>query len=148
MQTEEITHYSQCLDRVMHIMRYGHDGLPFLAFPTQDSMCHNYEDFGMIGVLQDFIDEGRIRLFVVDTVDRESWSGGGSLEERSARQELESRAQNAMEQLEMRMDGGLTACLGMRVVDAALHMLGDMKTFREAGVPVATDGPGARRQFR
>ena len=61
----------------MHMMIYGHDGLPFLAFPTQDSMCRNLEDFGMIDALSDFLEQGRIRLFVVDTVDCESWSPKG-----------------------------------------------------------------------
>ena len=74
MYREELSHYSRFLDREMHMMVYGHDGLPFLAFPTQDSMCHNLEDFGMIHELSDFIEGGRIRLFVVDTVDSESWS--------------------------------------------------------------------------
>lgn len=74
MWREEITHYSDCLGRDMHMMIYGHDGLPFLAFPTQNSLCWNYEDFGMINQLQDFIDGGRIRIFVVDTIDYESWS--------------------------------------------------------------------------
>ena len=74
MFREEITRYSRCLERDMHIMVYGHDGLPFLAFPTQDSMCHNFEDFGMIHELRDYLEHGRIRLFVVDTVDAESWS--------------------------------------------------------------------------
>ena len=88
MYTEELTHYSSYLDRDMHIMIYGHDGLPFLAFPTQDSMCHNYEDFGMIDCLRDFLEEGRIRLFVVDTVDRESWSPGDpDFSRRALRQE-------------------------------------------------------------
>ena len=68
MFREEITRYSRCLERDMHIMVYGHDGLPFLAFPTQDSMCHNFEDFGMIHELRDYLEHGRIRLFVVDTV--------------------------------------------------------------------------------
>ena len=40
-------------------------------------MCHNYEDFGMIHHLADFIEENKIQLFVVDTVDRESWSPNG-----------------------------------------------------------------------
>ena len=44
MNREEITHYSRHLDRDMHIMIYGQGGIPFLSFPTQDSMCHNYED--------------------------------------------------------------------------------------------------------
>ena len=88
MYTEEITQYSHHLDREMHMMVYGHDGLPFLAFPTQDSLCHNYEDFGMTRELSDFLEEGRIRLFVVDTVDSESWSPEGwDNTYRAARQE-------------------------------------------------------------
>ena len=74
MYTEAFTHYSQALGKEMHMMIYGHDGLPFLAFPTQDSMCRNYEEFGMIDRLSDYLENGRIRYFVVDTVDSESWS--------------------------------------------------------------------------
>ena len=88
MNREELTHYSQCLDREMHIMVYGQAGIPFLSFPTQDSMCHNYEDFGMIHHLADFFEENKIQLFVVDTVDRESWSPKNwDKEFRAARQE-------------------------------------------------------------
>ena len=46
MYREEITHYSHALERDMHIMIHGHGGMPLLCFPTQDSMCRNYEDFG------------------------------------------------------------------------------------------------------
>ena len=88
MNREEFTHYSKCLDREMHMMIYGQGGIPFLAFPTQDSMCRNYEDFGMIHQLADFIEENKIQLFVVDTVDRESWSPKDwDKEFRAARQE-------------------------------------------------------------
>ena len=74
MYTEAVTHYSSNLERDMHMMIYGHGGMPFLAFPTQDSKCRNYEDFGMIRELSDFLEQGKIRLFVVDTIDEESWS--------------------------------------------------------------------------
>lgn len=88
MYREALTHYSHSLDREMHMMIYGQDGVPILCFPTQDSLCHNYEDFGMIGNLADYIEGGRIQLFVVDTVDAESWSlKGGNNEWRAARQE-------------------------------------------------------------
>ena len=89
MYREEITHYSECLSREMHIMVYGHGGVPFLAFPTQDSLCHNYEDFGMIGELSGYLEEGKIRYFVVDTIDKESWSEGDpDLGRRAWKQEL------------------------------------------------------------
>ncbi|ORT99244.1 Nicotinate-nucleotide--dimethylbenzimidazole phosphoribosyltransferase [Anaerovibrio sp. JC8] len=42
---------------------------------------------------------------------------------------------------------GVTACMGMRLVDAAIHTVNDMKTFSEAQVAVANDGPGAGRQI-
>ena len=74
MYREEATWYSPAMGRDMHVMIYGHDGLPFLAFPTQDSLCRNYEDFGMIDQLRDYLEHGRIRMFVPDTADRESWS--------------------------------------------------------------------------
>lgn len=74
MYREETTQYSSYLNRDMHMLIHGHAGVPFLSFPTQDSMCRNYEEFGMVDHLADIIDEGRIQLFVVDTVDAESWS--------------------------------------------------------------------------
>ncbi len=74
MNREKIDLYSTALGRDMHVMVYGHGGMPILGFPTQNSMCRNYEDFGMIDHLSDFIDGGKIQLFVVDTVDSESWS--------------------------------------------------------------------------
>ena len=88
MQREEITQYSRALDREMHMMVYGTGGFPFLCFPTQDSMCRNFEEFGMTDHLSGFIDSGRIQLFAVDTVDRESWSCRDGIPEwRAARQE-------------------------------------------------------------
>ena len=89
MYKEEITHYSNCLSRDMHICIYGHGGVPFLAFPTQDSKCHNYEEFGMINELSDYLENGKIQYFVVDTIDKESWSEGDwDLGRRAWKQEL------------------------------------------------------------
>ena len=56
MYREELTHYSAALGKDMHMMVYGHGGVPFLGFPTQNSMCRNYEDFGMIDQLADYLD--------------------------------------------------------------------------------------------
>ncbi|MBR0283837.1 MAG: nicotinate-nucleotide--dimethylbenzimidazole phosphoribosyltransferase [Selenomonadaceae bacterium] len=49
-------------------------------------------------------------------------------------------------QLGMTTDGGGIACLGLCIIDAALHMLNDMKTFEETSVSIAADGPGAKKQ--
>ena len=74
MQRLYLTQYSHHLHREMHIMVHGHTGTPLLVFPCQDSMCDNFEAFGMIDLLSDYIESGRIQVFTVDTVDRESWS--------------------------------------------------------------------------
>ena len=88
MRIEAVTQHSAALKREMHVMIYGHGGVPFLGFPTQNSPCRNYEEFGMIDQLKDFLEDGRMQLFVVDSVDLESWSDeGGDNTRRAARQE-------------------------------------------------------------
>ena len=88
MHVESLTHASRALGREMHLKIYGRGGTPFLGFPTQDGDCSNYESFGLIAQLKDFLEDGRMQLFTVDSVDAESWSllrGDGA--ERAARQE-------------------------------------------------------------
>lgn len=48
--------------------------------------------------------------------------------------------------LDMNLGQGTGACLGMSLIKASLHVLNDMKTFGEAEVAVAQDGPGVLRQ--
>lgn len=55
--------------------------------------------------------------------------------------------QPALLTLGMTVPGGCVASLGLRMIDASLHILNDMKTFAEANVPVAGDGPGHGRQI-
>ena len=74
MHKEFLTHYSHSLGKDMNMMIYGHAGAPFLVFPTQDGMCHQMEDFGIVDLVSDYIENGQIQMFVVDTNDIESWS--------------------------------------------------------------------------
>ena len=74
MQIEYIREYSPILDREVEFKRYGYSGKPVLVFPSQDGDCNQYESFGMIDVLSDFIAQGRIQVFCVGSVDLESWS--------------------------------------------------------------------------
>ncbi len=48
--------------------------------------------------------------------------------------------------LDLSAEKGLGAMLGFTLMHASLHMLNDMKTFGEAGVTIAKDGPGTHRQ--
>ena len=71
MQVEYRKEYSHNLGREMEFKRYGHAGKPVLVFPSQDGDCNQYEEFGMVDVLSDYIEQGRLQLFCVGSVDKE-----------------------------------------------------------------------------
>lgn len=74
MKREYYQQHSEALGQDMSMIVYGEGGYPVVVFQTQDSKSNNYEDFGMIDTLADFIDGGRIQVFSVDSVDEQSWS--------------------------------------------------------------------------
>ncbi|MCE5284963.1 MAG: nicotinate-nucleotide--dimethylbenzimidazole phosphoribosyltransferase [Pelosinus sp.] len=53
---------------------------------------------------------------------------------------------NASLELDLTLGQGMGAAFGISLLRASLHMLNDMKTFSEAKVAVAEDGPGAKKQ--
>lgn len=65
--------FSHALQRDMDLLVHGHAGAPILVFPTSMGRFFEYEDRGMVGAIADVIDEGRVQLFCIDSVDRESW---------------------------------------------------------------------------
>ena len=74
MKRELVSRYSEKLDRYMDLVVYGEGGYPVIVFPTQDSPCTNWEDFGLIETIEDYIGSGTLQLFCVSNVDRDSWS--------------------------------------------------------------------------
>ncbi len=66
--------YSRCLGRDMEFNVYGHGGKPALAFPCQDGRFFDWEGFGMVETLADYLEAGRLQLFTVDSIDRETVS--------------------------------------------------------------------------
>ncbi len=74
MQTRYFKEYSKNLQRDMEFKVYGTQGKPALVFPSQDGRFYQYEDFGMVEACRQFIDEGRLQLFCVDSIDEETWS--------------------------------------------------------------------------
>ncbi len=50
--------------------------------------------------------------------------------------------------LDLGVGQGIGAALGMSLIDASLHVLNDMKTFTEAQVAIAQDGPGSLKQTK
>jgi esterase/lipase superfamily enzyme len=73
MQREYRKAYSQCLNREMELLVFGHGGAPVLAFPTSAGRFYELEDHGMVAALETKISAGQFQLFCVDSVDAESW---------------------------------------------------------------------------
>ena len=65
--------WSGALGRDMELLRFGDAGLPLLVFPTSMGRFFQWEDFGLVGALEDKIGDGHIQLWCVDSVDDESW---------------------------------------------------------------------------
>ena len=65
--------YSPNLQRDMELLVFGHAGMRVLSFPTSCARFYEWEDRGLVGSLSWHIDQGRMQLFCLDSVDRESW---------------------------------------------------------------------------
>ncbi len=57
-----------------HVVAYGHWGQPVLLYPAEAGSAYDLEEHGMIHVLAEAIEAGRIKVFTVDVNDRASWS--------------------------------------------------------------------------
>src|SRR5260370_7510909 len=64
---------SPALGRDMELLVFGHAGLPVLVFPSSCGSFFEFEDRGMVNVVHDKLEHGRLQLFCVDSVDSESW---------------------------------------------------------------------------
>ena len=52
---------------------YGHWGRPLLVFPSQQGRAWDYENNGMIGMLAPLIEDGRLKVYCVDSFDTGTW---------------------------------------------------------------------------
>jgi esterase/lipase superfamily enzyme len=74
------------MDRPGTVVRYGHYGQPVLVFPSEQGRAWDYENNGMVDALRPLLDEGRVKLYCVDSFDHLSWSDRGApLEQRARR---------------------------------------------------------------
>jgi esterase/lipase superfamily enzyme len=73
MKKEHYLWHSSRLDREMGIAVYGHWGPPLLAFPTSGGDQWEQENQGMIRVLEEYIDAGRVKIFAVNSVNDASF---------------------------------------------------------------------------
>jgi esterase/lipase superfamily enzyme len=62
------------LGRPMEVREFGDRGQPVVVFPSQDGHAGDFEGFGMIHACAPLLEAGRVRFFVVDGNDWESWT--------------------------------------------------------------------------
>ena len=55
------------------VLAYGHWGRPVLAFPSEQGLCWQYEERGMIEAIAPLLEAGRVKLYCVDSFDSGSW---------------------------------------------------------------------------
>ena len=66
--------YSPAIGANGTVAAFGHYGRPVLAFPAERGRAWDWQDNGMVGAIQGLIDDGRVKLYCVDSFDSTSWS--------------------------------------------------------------------------
>lgn len=65
--------YSPRLGKTMEIVTYGHYGFPLLLFPTAAADYLEYERFYMLDMIKEPIEAGKVKVFSINSINRESW---------------------------------------------------------------------------
>ena len=65
--------YSPALNKEMPLAVYGHYGFALLMVPTAAADYLEYERFELINALKSFIDNGKLKIFSVNSINTESW---------------------------------------------------------------------------
>lgn len=74
MKVEYFKEYSHILRRDMEYKVFGYAGKPCIAFPSQNGRFYDYENQGIINAMSWYIEQGKIQVFCVDSIDVETWS--------------------------------------------------------------------------
>ena len=72
MERRTTAWFSQNLNIEMPLVAYGHAGYPLLMFPTAAADYLEYERFHLVDAIQPFIDNGQIRAYSINSVNRYS----------------------------------------------------------------------------
>ena len=84
MQREITSWYSHTLGTEMPIVSYGHYGFALLLVPTAAADYLEYERFQMIDALQPLIEAGKIKVYSINSMNKESWLNNQMLGEHKA----------------------------------------------------------------
>lgn len=77
MEIRYFKKYSNHLGRDMEFKVYGHHGKPILYVPCQGGRFVDFEGFHMDDILKPWIEQGRVMVFSIDTIDNETWANKG-----------------------------------------------------------------------
>jgi esterase/lipase superfamily enzyme len=73
MQRQITTWYSERLGKQMPIASYGWNGFALLLVPTAAADYLEYERFQLMEVLKPFIEDGKVKVFSINSINNESW---------------------------------------------------------------------------
>ncbi|NUQ25695.1 MAG: esterase family protein [Saprospiraceae bacterium] len=73
MHREIHSWYSPRLNKNMEIVMYGHYGPALLLLPTAAADYLEYERFLLIDAIAKYIDEGKVKVFSINSINSESW---------------------------------------------------------------------------
>ncbi|MFN4006773.1 MAG: esterase family protein [Chitinophagaceae bacterium] len=76
--------YSPSLQKEMPIATYGHFGFALLMIPTAAADFEEYERFHLINALAPYINAGKMKVFSIDSINKESWLNNEMLPEHKA----------------------------------------------------------------
>ena len=86
MRRDHFSLFSPAMGTEGGVIAYGHYGRPLLVFPSEQGRSWDYENNGMVGVLSGLVEEGRLKIYCVDSFDKWTWVDEGlPLEERARR---------------------------------------------------------------
>ncbi|WP_181307120.1 esterase family protein [Rufibacter sp. XAAS-G3-1] len=69
--------YSQQLSQDMEMLVFGDRGYPVILFPTSMGRYHENKDFKLIESAAWFVNEGLVKIYCIDSVDKQSWYNKG-----------------------------------------------------------------------
>lgn len=72
MYKKHVSWYSSVMGREMNMMQYGENGIPIIAFPTDQGSFDEWENHGMINALSYQLEGGYNCLFNLQTMDYDS----------------------------------------------------------------------------
>ncbi|MBK7869676.1 MAG: esterase family protein [Saprospiraceae bacterium] len=65
--------HSPSLNKHMEIVMYGHYGFSLLLLPTAAADYLEYERFHLINSISKYINEGKVKVFSINSINNESW---------------------------------------------------------------------------